>query len=685
VKPHLAHLTSIAAVIIVVIRQIETHFQTLSSFAKGSPSHARARFARRRADVSPGAMSTLWSAPEPARVAAGAAGDPPAGASGDSPPGAPAPFSAAPSSRSALGHVGRVDAWRDRGFASAAEHRAHRKSDLHRHNLRRAASGRAEVTEEEFAEALARGGGDDVSSISGSDDDDSSDDDDDDDDGAPDHPSRLAPSPAAYRAVHGAAEGPQVVCFPAPDPRADSSATSPAPPPYAVWRCVLEPQQSARGGASSDSSATRLRSALLRLRADPSKPWVVILSRGGHFAGAAFEPARFGDAFPREGEGDRGRSGASRAIGGSRGGDVIAPSNAVVAHKTFHRYVVRAKAGGRQSVKDQGGGKTIKSAGSSMRRQNELALRNEVLKTLAEWRGVLRDAALIFVAASKTDASTIFDEKSGSPICADDPRVRRVPFATKRPTFAETRRVVARLAGVNLRVRAVDDGSEKDKSPGETTLEPFQTQKGKKKDVSGKEEAASDTDASEAARAEGNGLTPAQAARMDAIAARAARAASALETSKNAETEVPSVSNLALEDHRAEGSQEGRAVPHPSKKEKEKAKKRRAKERKKAEEEEEERARSEAEVRGGRGGEEADARAPNEGSRRAGPGATKGGKAAALLARAREKDAGKKSDAAVRTARKTFRRPPFLLGDSSFSPSPSPPPPPRAKNVLSFG
>ena len=166
-----------------------------------------------------------------------------------------------------------------------------------------------------------------------------------------------------------------------------------------------------------------------------------------------------------------------------------------------------------------------------MRRQNELALRNEVLKTLAEWRGVLRDAALIFVAASKTDASTIFDEKGGSPIRADDPRVRRVPFATKRPTFAETRRVVARLAGVNPRVRAVDDGSEKDKSPGETTLEPFQTRTGKKKDVSGKEEAASDKDVEEAARAEGNGLTPAQAARLDAIAARAVRAASALERS----------------------------------------------------------------------------------------------------------------------------------------------------------
>lgn len=38
------------------------------------------------------------------------------------------------------------------------------------------------------------------------------------------------------------------------------------------------------------------------------------------------------------------------------------------------RYVVRAKAGGRQSTKDGGAGKTIKSAGSSIRRHNEAAL-----------------------------------------------------------------------------------------------------------------------------------------------------------------------------------------------------------------------------------------------------------------------------------------------------------------------
>ena len=247
-----------------------------------------------------------------ARVAAGAAGDPPAGASGDSSPVAPAPFSAAPSSRSALGHVGRVDAWRDRGFASAAEHRAHRMSPTSTATTSAAPRRPAEVTEEEFAEALARGGGDDVSSISGSDDDDSSDDDDDDDDGALTTPRGSPPPPPRTARSTAPRRDRRSSVSPPPDPRAESSATSPAPPPYAVWRCVLEPQQSARGGASSDSSATHLRSALLRLRADPSKPWVVILSRGGHFAGAAFEPARFGDAFPREGpEGDaEGVSGA---------------------------------------------------------------------------------------------------------------------------------------------------------------------------------------------------------------------------------------------------------------------------------------------------------------------------------------------------------------------------------------
>ena len=41
-----------------------------------------------------------------------------------------------------------------------------------------------------------------------------------------------------------------------------------------------------------------------------------------------------------------------------------------------------------------------------------------------------------------------------------DPRVRRVPFMTGRPTFNETRRVVGRLATVNLNVVEEEEPSQ---------------------------------------------------------------------------------------------------------------------------------------------------------------------------------------------------------------------------------
>lgn len=65
------------------------------------------------------------------------------------------------------------------------------------------------------------------------------------------------------------------------------------------------------------------------------------------------------------------------ARGGAAQGGLLAavPPAAALAHKTFHRYVVRAKAGGRQSTKDAGGGKTIKSAGSSIRRRGLATMR----------------------------------------------------------------------------------------------------------------------------------------------------------------------------------------------------------------------------------------------------------------------------------------------------------------------
>lgn len=75
--------------------------------------------------------------------------------------------------------------------------------------------------------------------------------------------------------------------------------------------------------------------------------WGVILSSGGHFAAAVVE---------------------TRVTPKARGfSDILT----VLAHKTYHRYVVRAKAGGRQSNKDATG-KYAKSAGSQLRRHNEV-------------------------------------------------------------------------------------------------------------------------------------------------------------------------------------------------------------------------------------------------------------------------------------------------------------------------
>ncbi|GFP87633.1 ankyrin repeat and zinc finger domain-containing protein 1 [Phtheirospermum japonicum] len=66
---------------------------------------------------------------------------------------------------------------------------------------------------------------------------------------------------------------------------------------------------------------------------------IVLLARGGHFARCVFD------------------------------------GNCLVAHKTFHKYVIRAKAGKKQSSKDAGGGRTIYSVGASLRQYNELGLK----------------------------------------------------------------------------------------------------------------------------------------------------------------------------------------------------------------------------------------------------------------------------------------------------------------------
>ncbi len=108
---------------------------------------------------------------------------------------------------------------------------------------------------------------------------------------------------------------------------------------HAAWRAILPNP----GATSSHTSA----SAQLRTLHAQGCRWAVILSSGGHFAACIVECA-----------------GKPKARGFV---DVMR----VLVHKTYHRYVVRAKAGGRQSSKDATG-KYAKSAGSQLRRHNEV-------------------------------------------------------------------------------------------------------------------------------------------------------------------------------------------------------------------------------------------------------------------------------------------------------------------------
>jgi len=145
----------------------------------------------------------------------------------------------------------------------------------------------------------------------------------------------------------------------------------------------------------------------------PSVKIAVFMTGGGHFAAAVFQGSK------------------------------------VIQHKTFHRYVVRAKQGGNQSTKDASG-HAPKSAGASLRRYNEAALAADVKELLGEtWASLIADCDSIFIRAPSSFKHIFFSGKP-APLNRTDPRVRSIPFMTRRPTFAEVQRVFNLLTSFEL-------------------------------------------------------------------------------------------------------------------------------------------------------------------------------------------------------------------------------------------
>ncbi|KAI4367931.1 hypothetical protein MLD38_016554 [Melastoma candidum] len=293
-------------------------------------------------------------------------------------------------------------------FESLLDQRAHFKSDFHRINVKLSIAGKDTLKEEDFEELTADSFIDyEISSISGSDD----------EENAGRRDVNLGSNETSKQKIFVQLQTGERVSAWKPVVLNESDVVQYVDDNLAPFdedvssRCFKE---------------TEVIEKLVEVSHEPRDNTclrVVLLASGGHFAGCVFD------------------------------------GNSVVAHKTFHRYVVRAKAGRKQSLKDAGG-RAAHSAGASLRRYNELALKKDIRELLASWKPYFDACRSIFVHAPSNNRQLLFD---GDKPCFSHSRslLRHFPFIVRRPTFKEAKRVYNILTQV-----AYED---EDKEPLQTT------------------------------------------------------------------------------------------------------------------------------------------------------------------------------------------------------------------------
>ncbi|KAI4354908.1 hypothetical protein L6164_003733 [Bauhinia variegata] len=271
-------------------------------------------------------------------------------------------------------------------FESLQDQRSHFKSDVHRFNVKLTIAGKNIVKEEDFEALTSDSIKDfDVSSISGSEDDDET-------DSQSQRDVHKKSSDNFKQKLHVCLENGQRV---------------------SIWKCLIM-NMAEDVFYDNEKAENKVIEKLKSMTLEPRNNThlrIVLLASGGHFAGCVFD------------------------------GDVV------VAHKTFHRYVVRAKAGKKQSSKDASG-RAAHSAGASLRRYNELALKKEIQELLTAWRSYFDASVCTFVHAPSSSRQLLFD---GERPCFSDQHcvVRNIPLTIRRPTFREARRVYSQLTQVS--------------------------------------------------------------------------------------------------------------------------------------------------------------------------------------------------------------------------------------------
>ena len=163
----------------------------------------------------------------------------------------------------------------------------------------------------------------------------------------------------------------------------------------------------------------------------------------------------------------------------------------VLAHKTFHRYTTRRKQGGAQSSNDASKG-AANSAGSSLRRYNEVALEAEIRQLLRDWKSMIDESQLLFVRSTgTTNRKILFGAHEGQVLKQSDPRLRGFPFTTRRATQAELMRAFTEL--MRVKVSHIDEAAlakEQEKQQKSVSQPPKPTPKPQKPKISKEEEEA---------------------------------------------------------------------------------------------------------------------------------------------------------------------------------------------------
>ncbi|CAD2216515.1 bacteroidetes VLRF1 release factor, putative [Angomonas deanei] len=161
----------------------------------------------------------------------------------------------------------------------------------------------------------------------------------------------------------------------------------------------------------------------LRIRHFSLATWTILMCHGGYFSGGVFTNGK------------------------------------CVVHKSFQRYVVRKKQGGKQSTNAKDGGGSYGSIGSQIRAAQEIKWRIDVKNILTAWKEWVQSSQFIFyVAPGPQNRSILVDfssipgvESAVSPIVLSDRRVRSVPLTTHRPKFEEVKRIYDTLSSVDVK------------------------------------------------------------------------------------------------------------------------------------------------------------------------------------------------------------------------------------------